>query len=396
MSVSTDVLVFGAGVTGLSTAYSLCKRGKKVIVVEKTAMGAGASGACDDMILLQSKKPGILLEMAFKSLELFRELEKDLPNDIELENRGGMILIENDFQLKAMEEFAASQNQYGLGVEIVDKKQVKKLQPNVSDHIIASTYCSRDSQVNPMELMKAFMLASRSMGMNLMPGVRPVELKQNASTWTARLSDETVVEAEAIVNATGVYANEVCGLVGVEVPIMPLKGQVLVTEQLPRIGQTNVWSALYIASKLKKNDLVGTSDPMAEKYGLGFAFSGTHSGTYLIGSTREKAGFDRTTIPEAISLLGNQAKHFFPVLANAHIIRTFAGLRPSTPDGMPFVGEISSLPGFYMAAGHEGDGIALSAITGKVVADMICGAPPEFDLTELKADRFMENNHGAG
>ena len=390
MNICADVLVFGAGVTGLSTAYSLCKRGKKVILVEKTAMGSGASGACDDMILLQSKKPGVLLEMAFRSLELFRDLEKELPSDIELENRGGTILIENDFQLKAMEEFAASQNKYGLGVEIIDKKQVRKLQPNVSDHIIASTYCSKDSQVNPMELMKGYRLAALSMGMELRTGVHPIELKQNASKWTARLSDGTVVESETVVNATGAYSNEICALVGMEIPITPLKGQVLVTEQLPRIGETNAWSALYIASKLKKSDLVDTTDPLAEKYGLGFAFSGTHNGNYLIGSTREKAGFDRTTIPEAIGLLGKQARHFFPVLANVHIIRTFAGLRPSTPDGMPFVGEIPAFPGFYMAAGHEGDGIALSPITGKVVTDMICGLTPEFDLTALKADRFTE------
>jgi len=390
MSICTDVLVFGAGVTGLSIAYSLCKKGKKVIVAEKSIMGAGASASCDDMILLQSKKPGILLEMAFKSLEIFKELEKDLPNNIELENRGGMILIENDFQLKAMEEFAASQNQYGLGVKIVDKKEVKKRQPNVSDHIIAATYCSRDSQVNPMELMKGYRLAALSKGMDLRVRVYPVEVKQNSSKWTTRLSDGTVVESEAIVNATGAFANEVCSLVGMEIPITPLKGQVLVTEQLPRLGETNVWSALYIASKLKKSELVGETNPMAEKYGLGFAFSGTHNGNYLIGSTREKAGFDRTTVPEAISLLGNQARHFFPVIGKAHIIRTFAGLRPSTPDGMPFVGEVSSLPGFYMAAGHEGDGIALSPVTGKVIADMISGEATGFDLTALKADRFME------
>ena len=389
MSVNADVLIFGAGVTGLSTAYSLCKKGKKVILVEKTAMGAGASGACDDMILLQSKKPGILLEMAFKSLEIFKDLEKELPVDIELENRGGMIFIENDFQLKAMEEFAESQNKYGLGVEIVDKKQLKKLQPNISDHIIASTYCSKDSQVYPMYLMKGFRLASLSMGMILMDRVHAVELKQNASKWTASLSDGTIVESEALVNATGAYANDVCALVGLELPITPLKGQILVTEQLPRIGETNAWSALYIASKLKKSELADTSNPMAQKYGLGFSFSGSYNGNYLIGSTREKAGFDRTTAPEAIALLGNQARHFFPVLGEAHIIRTFAGLRPSTPDGMPFVGEFPSLPGFYIAAGHEGDGIALSPVTGKVVADMICGIKPEFDLTELKADRFL-------
>jgi len=391
MNAYADVLVIGAGVNGLSIAYSLSKRGKKVILVEKTTMGAGASAACDDMILLQSKNPGILLEMAFKSLELFKDLEKDLPNNIELENRGGTILIENDFQLKAMEEFITSQNKYGLGVEIIDKKRLKKLQPNVSDHIIASTYCARDSQVNPMDLMKGYRLAALSMGMELKLRVHPVEMNRNSSKWTTRLSDGAVVESEAVVNATGAYANEVCSLVGMEIPMIPLKGQVLVTEQLPRLGETNAWSALYIASKLKKSELSdASSNPMAQKYGLGFAFSGTHNGNYLIGSTREKAGFDRTTIPEAIALLGNQAKHFFPVLAKAHIIRTFAGLRPSTPDGMPFVGEVSSLPGFYMAAGHEGDGIALSPITGKVIADMICGVKPEFDLTALKADRFAK------
>ena len=387
--INTDVLVFGAGVTGLSTAYWLCKKGKKVILVEKTVMGAGASASCDDMILLQSKKPGLLLEMAFRSLELFRDLEKDLPTDIELENRGGTIYIENDDQLKAMEDFVASQNKYGLGVEIIDKKQLRKLQPNISDHVIASTYCTKDSQVNPMELMKGYRLAALSMGMKFIDRVHALELKQNASKWTTSLSDGTVVESGAVVNATGAYANEVCGLVGMEVPIMPLKGQILVTEQLPRLGETNSWSALYIASKLKKEELADKSNPLAQKYGLGFAFSGTHDGTYLIGSTREKAGFDRTTVPEAIELLGNQAKHFFPVIGKAHIIRTFAGLRPSTPDGMPFIGEVAALPGFYMAAGHEGDGIALSPISGKVVADMICGITPEFDLAELKADRFL-------
>ena len=390
MNTYADVLVFGAGVTGLSTAYALCKKGKKVILVEKAVMGSGASGACDDMILLQSKKPGVLLEMAFKSLEIFRDLEKDLPVDIELENRGGTILIENDFQLKAMEEFTASQNKYGLGVEIIDKKELRKKQPHVSDHIIASTYCSRDSQVNPMALSRGYRLAALSMGMQFFDRTHAVELKQNASKWTARLSNGVVVEAEAIVNATAVYANEVCSLVGIEVPITPLKGQILVTEQLPRIGETNAWSALYIASKLKKSELSDASgDPMAKKYGLGFAFSGTRHGSCLIGSTRENAGFDRTTVPEALKLLGNQARHFFPVLGNAHIIRTFAGLRPSTPDGMPFFGEVASLPGFYMAAGHEGDGIALSPVTGRVMAEMICGEKPAFDLSPLKADRFM-------
>jgi sarcosine oxidase subunit beta len=99
-----DTVVLGAGVNGMSIAYELCKRKKRVAVIDKVVMGAGASGSCDDMILLQSKKPGILLEMAFRSLELFKGLERELPTDIEFENRGGTILIEKSVSAFMMEE----------------------------------------------------------------------------------------------------------------------------------------------------------------------------------------------------------------------------------------------------------------------------------------------------
>ncbi|MEJ5184379.1 MAG: FAD-dependent oxidoreductase, partial [Rectinemataceae bacterium] len=140
--IRCDAAIIGAGVIGMSTAYELSKRKKKVVVIDKVVMGAGASGSCDDMILLQSKKPGILLEMAFKSLELYEKLSKELPFDIEFERRGGTILIEDQAQLSVMEEFVASQNKHGLGVEIIDAKWLKKLQPHVSSHVIASTYCA--------------------------------------------------------------------------------------------------------------------------------------------------------------------------------------------------------------------------------------------------------------
>ena len=128
-----DVVILGAGVNGTSTAYELCKRGKDVILIDKVCPGAGASGSCDDMILLQSKKPGILLEMAFRSLEIFETLKAELPCDIEFDTRGGTILIEDEEHLSVMEEFVASQNRYGLGVEIIDRKRLLELQPLVAD-----------------------------------------------------------------------------------------------------------------------------------------------------------------------------------------------------------------------------------------------------------------------
>jgi len=123
---------------------------------------------------------------------------------------------------------------------------------------------------------------------------------------------------------------------------------------------------------------------------LGFAFTGTHNGNYLIGSTRENAGFDKTTNPEALGLIAAQVRKYFPIIADAHIIRSFAGLRPSTEDGMPFLGEVPGQPGFFMAAGHEGDGIALAPITGVFMADLVCGKTPEFETKPFRVERAMK------
>ncbi|HOX14447.1 MAG TPA: FAD-dependent oxidoreductase, partial [Spirochaetales bacterium] len=176
MTIRADVTVLGAGVNGMSTAYELCKRGRSVVLVDKVVMGAGASGSCDDMILLQSKKPGILLEMAFRSLELFRDLEKELPCDIEFDTRGGTILIETPEELAVMEDFVASQNRHGLAVEIVDARRIRELHPHVTDRVIASTYSARDSQVNPMLLMKGFFLGATAKGLTFLRRSRPESL----------------------------------------------------------------------------------------------------------------------------------------------------------------------------------------------------------------------------
>jgi len=392
MMVTTkcDVAVLGAGVNGTSIAYELCKRGKNVILIDKVVPGAGASGSCDDMILLQSKKPGILLEMAFRSLELFEGLKQELPCDIEFDTHGGTILIEDEEHLKVMEDFVASQNSYGLKVEIIDAKRLRELQPLVARDIIASTYSERDSQVNPMLLMKGFLLGAKKHGLRFMDRARPTEIAKRDGYWVLSLSTGDVVEAESVVNATGAWANEVTRLIGFEVPITPRKGQVIVTESIPPLGETNVWSAQYIVSKLRPQAAPkDASAKPGDKFGLGFAFTGTHSGNYLIGSTRENVGFDKTTNPDALALLAAQAKRFFPVMEKINFIRTFAGLRPSTPDGMPFLGEIPGAPGFFIAAGHEGDGIALSPITGRVMADLVCGVTPEFSLEKFAPGRFQ-------
>ncbi|SNT21307.1 sarcosine oxidase subunit beta [Anaerovirgula multivorans] len=387
MKTKFDVAVIGAGIMGLSTAYYLLKEGYKVVLLEKNEIGSGASGACDDMILLQSKKPGISLEMSLESLEMYRALSKELNTDIQFETRGGMIVIEDQEQLRVMEDFVSNQKKYGLEVEIIDKKDVFKKQPHITEKIIASTYSTKDSQVNPFCVMKGFLAKGIDLGLDIKRNICIKEIVPRKDYWKIILQDDHYIEAEKIVNTSGAWAAKIGDMIGIDIPITPKKGQICVTEQIPQLGETNVWSAEYMVAKMNP-ELIKNQNPLFKELGIGFAFSQAIHGNYLIGSTRENVGFNKETNYEALKLLVNQAIKFFPILNNVHIIRSFAGFRPASLDGKPIVGEVSERKGFYIAAGHEGDGIALVPITGKLMADLISKKHIYYDMEELNIQRF--------
>ncbi len=381
-----DVVIIGGGVMGLSCSYFLLKKGKKVALIEKNEIGAGASGACDDMILLQSKKPGKTLEMAIESLEIYKSFSHELGMDIGFHTRGGMILIDKEKYLGLMEDYVEKQRHFGLDIELIDKKEVKKKHPYVKEGIIASTHGTKDSQVDPLRLMKALLNKSLDMNMDIFRKKHICEINRKSSWWEILLDDGNRIETENIVNAAGAWASEVGRLVDVEIPITSLKGQILVTEQLPSLGKENIWSSDYIISKLNP-DLI-EENSINRKLGIGLAFSQTGDGNYLIGSTREKGSFDKNTTYEAIHILIKQITDFFPIFKNIHIIRTFAGFRPSSQDGSPIICEVKDKEGFFIASGHGGDGIALAPITGKLVSQLVCREKTSMVIDELDISRF--------
>lgn len=382
-----DVAVIGGGLMGLSTSYYLTKRGKRVLLVEKNELGNGASGACDEMILLQSKKPGSLLEMAIESLEMYRSLSAELDTKLDFEVRGGMVLIENSAQLKVMEEFIEGQRRSGLDVEIVDAKTLYQKQPHLRKGMIASTYSPTDAQVYPLKVMKGFLGKGKALGLEVRRKTEIVELNSKSDHWQMIFSDGTEVESEYVVNAAGAWASEIGKLVDMEIPIDPIRGQILITEPIPAIGETNAWSAEYIVRKIKPECSL-TTDKRSQELGIGFAISQSAEGNFLIGSSREKVGYCKDTTSEVIERIAQQVIDLFPIFREVHMIRTIAGLRPATSDGKPILGEVKGKKGFFMAAGHEGDGVALAPLTGKLIADLIQGKGSSYNLKEFSFERF--------
>lgn len=376
----SDVIVIGGGIIGSSIAYHLSCRGMGVTLLEKGDLAAGSSGACDGLVFLQSKKPGIHLDLAMESRRMFDRLSHALPVPIEYRQTGGMVLIETEAEMAAMETYVASQQAGGLEVSLLPAARIRQLEPCLSKRLLGAAWSPLDGQVNPIALTLGFALGARSLGARIVTGADVLGIETRGGRACAVETGAGRFEADVIVNAAGARARTIGAMAGLSVPIMPRRGQIAVTSPACPMIRHCMISAGYIAAKF---------DPkIARESGQGISIEQTENGNFLLGSTREFAGFDRSTTLNGLSSITRRTAGVLPALATLNVIRAFAGLRPYTPDGLPILGPVDALPGFIMAAGHEGDGIALSPVTGDLIACMIATGQTGVPLDPFRLERF--------
>ena len=369
MNKSTDVIVVGGGVIGTSVAYYAAKAGKKVTLLDRGDIAAGTSGACDGFIILQSKNPGPHLDLALQSAAMYRTLSAELDYDLEYMPCGGMVVAETEKQAELLRGLIKKQQAAGLSVELLPIKDARESEPLLAEDLWGAAYCKDDAQVNPIRLAQGFAQAARRLGAQIQSGVEVKGLVLENGRVCGVQTNEGVLKAEKVVNASGVWAPELVAPYGLELPIKPRRGQILVTEPLPSMLRHVLLCACYLIAKYHPEEL-DLADRQ-HRLGVGLAVEQTAHGGLLIGSTREFVGFDRRTTLAGIEAVARHAKRILPALANVNIIRTFSGLRPHTPTGLPILGPVAELPGLIMAAGHEGDGIALAPVTGKKIAEYL-------------------------
>jgi sarcosine oxidase subunit beta len=221
-----------------------------------------------------------------------------------------------------------------------------------------------DAQVNPISLCLALAEAARRMGARILTHTQVTDISVANGEVAGVVTSRGNIKTDIVVNAAGVHAPLIGKMVGVDLPIRPRRGQVLVTESVPQFLKRVMICSRYITSKFN-------SHQAQDHLGVGLALEQTQAGTLLIGSTREFVGYDRSVTPEGVRSILRHATHLVPVIGELNIIRAFAGLRPHTPAGMPILGKVDGAERFIAAAGHEGDGIALSPITGFLIAELI-------------------------
>jgi glycine/D-amino acid oxidase-like deaminating enzyme len=384
---TTDVIVIGGGIIGTSIAYYLSKAGLKVSLLEKNGICSGTSSACDGFMFLQTKKPGISLEIALKSAQMYNTLSREIDYDVQYKKTGGLILIETSEQLEIMKKITRKQKALGLDVEILDRKETLEKEAWVSEKLLGAVYSPMDGHVNPINVTMGYTEAAKRFGASIFQETPVLDIKIDKSSSTTVITKNFHISAPWVVNAAGVWAPGIGKMLGFDIPIIPRRGQVLVTEPVAPMFNHVMLCARYIAIK-HNPDLVKESTDPGLALGVGFGVEQTENGNLLISNSRDFVGFDNTTTIEVLKEIANYAIRFIPSLKDLDIIRTYAGLRPFTSDGLPIIGPVDGVEGFVMAAGHEGDGIALAPVTGAMVSEFIVEGDSTIQLEAFNLRRF--------
>ncbi|MEU3463260.1 FAD-binding oxidoreductase [Streptomyces sp. NPDC006733] len=378
---SLDVVIVGAGVVGAACAYYAARSGLSVAVVDRGSVAGGTTGAGEGNLLVSDKEPGAELDLALLSTRLWRELADDFPPEIEFESKGGLVVASDEARLDALGTFAAGQAAAGVTVARVPADRLHDAEPHLAPGLAGAFHYPQDAQVQPALAAAHLLRAARRAGALLRLGEEVTAVLTGpgpGGVVSGVRTDRGELRAPAVVNAAGSWGGELAALAGVELPVMPRRGFVLVTEPLPRLVRHKVYAADYVADVASGSAALQTS-PVVE---------GTPSGPVLIGASRERVGFDRTLRVEVLRRLAAGAAGLFPVLTGVRVLRAYHGFRPYLPDHLPAIGPDPRAPGLFHACGHEGAGIGLAPATGLLLAAAIRGERPALDLTPFRPDRF--------
>lgn len=379
-----DVIVIGSGVAGLSVAWEFAKRGRRVLVLERSALASGATSRAAGLIgQMRSTREAIHLLM--DSIRIVRDLEAQTGIRV-LEQTGSVRIAQTHDRVKELVKDVAIALAAGLEVGMIDAPDVKKILPCMrSDDILSACFCPSDCYLEAQTLAQAYIAAGRQLGVTYIEHAQVDSLR----TTNDRITGVTVTgdnyEAPIVINAAGPWTHLVAEYA---------------QQPLPTCGIAH----FYFTTKPEANIAIDTSSPQFRDrenriYGRPCS-GGIRIGIYEalpehIDMAALPPNFQMSSVTSDISkpLVRNliaAASDRFPSITESTPMEIRGGIMAFTPDGGPLLGELEGLKGFYHCAGFCGHGVSQSAAIGPIVADLIEHNTCKYDLAQLAADRFVD------
>ncbi|MEH7503704.1 glycine oxidase ThiO [Neobacillus drentensis] len=376
MENSFDVAIIGGGVNGSSIAYQLSKMGRKVIIIEKERLACQASSAAAGMLAAQAEieQDGPLFQLALKSQAMFSTLSSELYEytgiDIEYIHKGMLKIAETEEIAVEVKKQVAFQRDWDPAIKWLGAKELRKMEPSLSTGVAGGMYLPNDGHVQPAKLTQAFAKAAVYFGAEIRENTEVLSFIYENGQVKGVNTSNGVIHSEQVVVSTGAWAGKLMREAGMDISVYPVKGECFSIRTEKPIINTTIFSDKRCYLVPKRN------------------------GEIYIGATMIEDTFDNTVTPGGIATLIERAIHLVPQIKDAAWERVWAGIRPQTGDGNPYIGEHPSWKGLFVAAGHFRNGILLSPITGKLVADLVAGR--QLDETLLSAFHLERHKETVG
>ena len=369
---TAEVIIIGGGVNGCAAAYYLAKAGMKdVIVLEGSpSIGHGGSSRNGGGVRQSGRDVRELPYAIYAVQNMWPALSEELGVDVEYYQKGNLRLGKTDAHMEKLRNLAANANSLGLDMKIIDGKEVKETCPYLSDEIIGASWCPTDGHANPLTTTLGYYKIARKLGVRFITGEKVIELKKIKGKLRQVITPNNVYEADTVVVAAGFESKEILGTVGIDVPMSRVLIEALVTEAEPHMF----------------DQMLGTAE--ADFYG-----HQTKHGSFVFGGSSGYEGVNKdngTPICSSITApcICRGIMKYFPDLADAKIVRTWAGWADQVKDGVPVLGNVSEVPGLVLATGFFGHGFGIAPAIGHELADLIVDGKTTIDINALRYDRF--------
>ncbi|HEY0379315.1 MAG TPA: FAD-binding oxidoreductase [Pyrinomonadaceae bacterium] len=377
MTIETaDVVIIGGGIVGSSIAYHLTEAGcTNVLVLEREAhQGQGSTGKSMGGVRAQFATD-VNIRMSLHSINFFAAFDDTVGHPADYRPHGYLFVATTERHLAYLKANRERQTALGLkNVELVSKEEILGMVPQLrADDIVGGTFCPTDGFVDPHSVMMGFMLRARERGARLWLGATVTGIDVEGGRVTGVRTTRGRVQTGAVVNAAGAWAANVARMAGEELPVEPLRRQLVPTEpfgELPaRFPMVIDMSTGFHFRREGLRILLAWNDP-EETHGF-------------------KTEFDQSFVEKILTRAASRV----PCLAEAQVNagRAWAGLYEMTPDHHAVIGRAPGVLGLFLANGFSGHGVMHSPATGRIISDLVLHNETRLlDITPLRAERFAE------
>ncbi len=380
MTAHSDVIVIGAGLIGLASADALARRGLTVRVLDQRASHEAASWAGAGMLAPHPERARheAFEDLCLRSFERYPRFVADLVErtalDPELRTDGVLIVAPSEAAAERLRERARELRARAVDATWLDAAEAREIEPAFETHQHGAVLVAAGGQVDNRRLLAALEIACRSAGVTVERGAAGVHVEIAHGRVSAVRTERERFTASTVVNAAGAWAGRLPGVpAAAAVPVAPVKGQMLALASALPVRRVTWLDDWYLV-------------PRGE-------------GRLLVGATSEPAQFDRRVTAGAVHGLLDSVLRRLPELRDAALVETWAGLRPGTPDGLPYLGP-TPVQGYVLACGHYRNGILLAPLTAFLIAELVEGKRVELDGSfllsrELVTPRTLPSPEGA-